>query len=241
MYENTILDPSQNFFGLTGPKGFGKSAFLHYFAAKYCADPSCLVAYVPWYHPNLKTLERSLAHAFYKGCRISGLTGYKELTYNDSLVDMMQYCSDFAFRNEKHLLLIIDQMKPNPAEVTHVFNTAVNELLQVGGMTVVLSSSISNQVSSVFGSSYQTLDRYAFNISSEEATLLSKQLNKKISASKLTGLPFQIAAEEMRGTLKSLVQIAASFAEALIGNPNDAGHLSYVYLHMVADSTVVDT
>ena len=62
-YETSILQQSSNhqFFGLTGPEGFGKSAVLHYFAAKYCADPVYLFIYLTWCPYDTHTLKRYLA------------------------------------------------------------------------------------------------------------------------------------------------------------------------------------
>ena len=235
-YEASILRSHKHFFGLTGPQGFGKSAFLHYLSAKYCNDPGYLVVYLPWCPIETNSLKRKLALAFYRGCRIAGLTGYKELTLVDSLTVMMQKCSDFAASNRRQLLLVIDQMKTQPPE----FRSTVDAIRAVGpeNIKVILSSSVSYQVSSVFRNDFQTLDRYDYKVTREEATLLSNSPDVEISADDLTGLPFQVAAEKINGTEVSLPQLAQEFAEQLLSKPGDASsHQSYFYLQMVADST----
>lgn len=172
-YEQVILSHSVwRYFGLTGPQGFGKSAFLHYFATKYCNHPSYIVIYVPWCPDNTKTLKEELAKAFYRGCRIAGLGNYKELTRIDSIDDMIKRCRDFAASNGRQILVVIDQMKTQPPGF---FNSTVNDLRRATDITVILSSSMSHQVSSVFGNEYHTLDRYSYRTTPDEAILLSSR------------------------------------------------------------------
>lgn len=179
-YEKMILQSNRQFFGLTGPQGFGKSAFLQYISAKYCNDPGYLVVYLPECPTEINSLQRKLALAFYRGCRIAGLVGYEELTLVDTLTDMIQKCCNFATLNRKQLLLVIDQMKTQPRGF---FNSTINGIRNVTcNIKVVLSSSISYQVSSVFGNNYQTLDRYSYKVTPGEATLLSNRPNMEISA-----------------------------------------------------------
>lgn len=142
-----------------------------------------------------------------------------ELTQNDSLLVMMQKCSDFATLHSKQLLVVIGQMKTQPQQF---FNSTVNDLRSVTGIILVLSSSKSDQVPSVFGNYYQALERYSYKITHEEASLLSGRPGEERSADDLTGLSFQVAAEKIRGTLVSLPQKAAELAEHLLSRPDDA-------------------
>ena len=103
-YEATIIPSQRQFFGITGPQGFGKSTFLHFLATKYCFDSDYLVVYLPACPTQTEPLKISLARAFYQGCQIAELSGYKELTRNVSLYHMLLECIAFAELNNKTLL-----------------------------------------------------------------------------------------------------------------------------------------
>jgi len=237
-YEATILPSQQQFFGLTGPQGFGKSTFLHYFATKYCFDSAYLVAYLPACPTDVKALKGSLARAFYQGCRIAGLTGYKELTRLDSLFDMLEKCIAFATTKNKTLLLVIDQINTRPREF---FDSTINAICNLSGtrIKVIMSSSISHRFSSVFSTRIQSLDRYSQKITSTEAALLASHSPEKgITTADLAELPFQVAAEKLNGKYVSMVDLAKYLAEELLTNAGDASkQQAYFYLQMAADST----
>ena len=202
-YEAAILDDPRQFFGLVGPQGFGKSAFLYCFAVKYSAAPEYLVVFLPEFPPDATSfLHKSLARAFYRGCRIAQLTGYA--TLDDDLGTMIQKFSDFAAENGKKLILVIDQMNANASH----FSSTLMVLRGVNRVKVVLSSSTSNQVSTVFGSTYETLKRYSFRLSLAEATLLQGGGATQLNPAEIAGLPFQVAAEKIRGVLVPLSELA---------------------------------
>jgi hypothetical protein len=161
-YERAVLSSQQQFFGLTGPQGFGKSTFLHYFATKYCCGGDYIVAYVPVCPTDTKPLKKTLAEAFYRGCQIAGHTGYKELTCLDSLYDMVRKCARFAASEQKTLLLLIDQMKVDPQDF---FSSTIDAICNMTGQRIKVkkSSSISNRFSSVFGNRIQSTQVPAFD------------------------------------------------------------------------------
>ena len=95
------------------------------------------------------------------------------------------------------------------------FDETKNALANLSGesIRVVLSSLGSYQYFSVFGKRYQTLDRYDYMVTAEEAALLAgallaKQPTVQISAEDLDGLPFQVAAEKIFGKEVQLPKLA---------------------------------
>ena len=119
-----------------------------------------LVAYLPACPTDVKALKGSLARAFYQGCRIAGLTGYKELTRLDSLFDMLEKCIAFATTKNKTLLLVIDQINTRPRDF---FDSTINAICNLSGtrIKVIMSSSTSHRFSSVFSTRIQSLDRWS--------------------------------------------------------------------------------
>lgn len=234
-YEGAVLPSQQQFFSLTGPQGFGKSTFLHYFATKYCCHAAYLVVYLPACPTETHHLQYDVAQAFYRGCRIAELTQYKELQFSDTLYDMLQKCIDFAASKQKILLLVIDQMKTEEREF---FDSTIRTLCDLSGhrIKVILSSSVSNNS---FGMNrIQSLERYSHKITANEAALLeSRCTNKNITAKTLTELPFQVAAEKLTGRKVSLLELAKDLAEKMLKNPGDD---AYYYLQMAADVTKKD-
>ena len=244
-YERAVLLSQQvQFFGLTGPQGFGKSTFLHYFATKYCCGGDYVVMYLPVFPNDTDTLKIDLAEAFYRGCRIAGLTGYKELTRLDDLTFLIRKCADFAASKQKTLLLFIDQVKLHPQDLFQ--STIHNAISNMTGRRIkaIISSSMSNRVSSVFGNRTEPLSRYAYRITSAEAALLASRPSVSadgITAATLTELPFQVAAEKLRGVQVSLVELAKSLAEELLTNYSaSSNQQAYFYLQMTADGTKKD-
>lgn len=234
-YEGVVLPSQQQFFCLTGPQGFGKSTFLHYFATKYCCHAAYLVVYLPACPTETHHLQYDVAQAFYRGCRIAELTQYKELRFSDTLYDMLQKCIDFAASKQKILLLVIDQMKST--EEREFFDSTIRTLCDLSGhrIKVILSCSVvSNNSSGI--SRIQSLERYSHKITANEAALLaSRSTNKSITAKTLTALPFQVAAEKLTGRKVSLLELAKSLAEKMLNNPGDND--AYYYLQMAADGT----
>lgn len=225
-YEKSILQSDQEFFGLIGPQGFGKSTFLYYFSIKYSAAPRYLVVYLPDFPADAHTVHRRLAQAFYRGCRIAQLTGYAEQTHEDSLTVLVQKFSDFAGENGRRLILVIDQMR---AKASH-FASTVASLRDVSRIKLVLSSSTSDRVSSVFGSDFLSLRRYAFKISPDEATLLGHNV---------AGLPFLVAINKMFRPVVSLVEEAQKHARSFLRRRDEAeAQIAYVYLQMTADAVI---
>eukprot|EP00978_Attheya_sp_CCMP212_P024936 scaffold79249_cov73-Attheya_sp.AAC.1 len=102
-----------------------------------------------------------------------------------------------------------------------------------------MSSSISNRFASVFGTRIQSLDRYAHRITSAEAALLATRSSADgITAATLNDLPFQVAAEKLKGLQVSLVELANALAQDLLINYDNAlNQQAYFYLQMTADGT----
>ena len=221
-YEATIIPSQRQFFGITGPQGFGKSTFLHFLATKYCFDSDYLVVYLPACPTQTEPLKISLARAFYQGCRIAELSGYKELTRNVSLYDMLLECIAFAELNNKTLLVVIDQMKNEPRDF---FDSTVDDICNLSGsrIIVIMSSSTSNRFSSVFGSRIHSLPRYSQKITPAEAALLAPHASETgITAADLAGIPFQVAAERLKGVQVSIANLAQDLAEDLLTNATNA-------------------
>ncbi|CAB9507724.1 expressed unknown protein [Seminavis robusta] len=128
MYENVILEDSSQFFGLTGPRGFGKSAFLQYLTTKHIHGSNYLVVFLPVCPDEVGEMKIHLATAFYQGCRIAQLQGYPQLSRLAELGDMVRTCVGFAKGNNKTLLLVIDQMK---TEDPQFFHPTINKISNV--------------------------------------------------------------------------------------------------------------
>ena len=241
-YEAAVVQSQQQFFGITGPQGFGKSPFLHYFATKYCAEGTHLVVYLPSCPTTTEALKDHLAQAFYQGCQIAELNGYKELTLSNSLSEMLVVCIEFAVLKNKRLLLLIDQMKTEPQAL---FDSTIDAIGNLSGdpITAIMASSISHRFSSIFGNRVQSLPRYSQKITVEEAALLAEHAHKEdVAAADLVGLPFQVAAEKLNGTQVSLNELARDLAELLLTSAGDGSRQqAYFYLLMAADSTRKDS
>jgi len=241
-YEGVIFQRTTQSFALTGPQGFGKSAFLHYLATKYCHNKGFLVAFVPVCPSETNHLKKAIAAAFYRGCRIAELTEYKELTCLDDLGMMLEKCAGFASSKGKMLLLVIDQMKyRNQA----FFDATTREISSVAayvnaGIKVVLSSSTSLAWASVFSDGYWPLERYHHRLTSTEATLLATHF-QNIASDKLVDEPFQVVAEKLSGKAPSIAK-ARAMAQEILNNPNDAGQMQVFFcLQLVADGTTKST
>jgi hypothetical protein len=154
-YERAVLSSQKQFFGLTGPQGFGKSTFLHYFATKYCYGHDYIVVYLPVCPTDTDQLKETLAEAFYRGCQIAELSGYKELTSLDTLLKILNKCAKFAASKQKTLLLLIDQMRLDPQDF---FRSTTDAICNMTGqrIKVIISSSTSNRIASVFGNRIQS-------------------------------------------------------------------------------------
>lgn len=242
-YEHSIFHDGQ-IFALTGPQGFGKSAFLQYLASKYCREDGYLVVYVPVCPSTMNDLKRVLAAAFYRGCRIAELGGYKELTLIDDLGDMLHKCVDFATSKGRVLLLVIDQMKYKEQELFAAATKAIHSVANVQNLNdvkirVILSSSTSFAWTCVFPIEYYPLKRYKWKVTLPEAELLAGVEGVAASAD-LYGEPFQVAVEKMHGRTPS-TEKAFAIARRIISSPEDAGQMNaFICLQMVVASTKKD-
>ena len=243
-YERSILHDGQ-IFALTGPQGFGKSAFLQYLVAKYCHDEGYLVVYVPVCPSTMDDLKRVLAAAFYRGCRIAELRGYKELTLIDDLGHMLHKCVDFAKSKGRVLLLVIDQMKYKEQELFAAAAKAIHSVASVQNLNdlkirVILSSSTSLAWTCVFPNEYYPLKRYKQKLTSPEAELLAGVEGVTATAAELDGEPFQVAVEKMHGKTPSSEK-AFAIARRIIRSPEDAEQMqAFFCLQMVLASTKKD-
>lgn len=240
-YEHSIFHDGQ-IFALTGPQGFGKSAFLQYLASKYCHDDGYLVVYVPVCPSTMDDLKRVLAAAFYRGCRIAELGGYKELTLIDDLGNMLHKCVGFATSKGRVLILVIDQMKYKEQELFAAVTKAIHSVANVQNLNgvkirVILSSSTSFAWTCVFPTEYYPLKRYKLKVTPPEAASLAGVDGVTSAAAELDGEPFQVAVEKMQGITPSNEK-AFAIALRIIKSPQDAGQMqAFFCLQMVLAST----
>lgn len=84
---------------------------------------------------------------------------------------MVRKCVEFAAKNQKTLLPVIDQMK---AEETAFFFPFINKISNVKEreIKVVLSSSPSHLCGDILGGDYYPLQRYSHKLTQSEAELL---------------------------------------------------------------------
>ena len=113
-------------------------------------------------------------------------------------------------------------MKNEPRDF---FDSTVDDICNLCGsrIIVIMSSSTSNRFSSVFGSRIHSLPRYSQKITPAEAALLAPHASETgITAADLAGIPFQVAAERLKGVQVSIANLAQDLAEDLLTNATDA-------------------
>lgn len=240
-YEDIILQSqAQQFFGLTGPQGFGKSAFLHYFVTKYRRlNNDYLVVYIPVCPNSGTALERELVQAFYFACRIAQLSGYpqQKLVGDGNLYSRFVQMIEFARTKDRTILLVIDQMKNKPTEFFEQTLTNITDVHE--SWRVVVSSSMSHRFSGIFPSEVEPLPRYSQKLTEQEAISVAAASN--VDAANLTGLPFQVVAEILTGRAEPLADMARDFGRMLFRtraqDDGDSNQRALFYLNMAADGT----
>lgn len=236
-HEDIIFQEGTQAFALTGPQGFGKSAFLHYLAAKYCHHNGFLVVFVPVCPSDEDLLLVKLANAFYQACRIANLQNYRQLRRLDGLVGMLEKIYRFAGGNGKTLLLVIDQMEVREQAFFAPTTTKIGNFVASRSqkIRVVLSSSTSNTYKSVFPARYFPLKKYSHKLTSFEANLLASHFSN-VSADELSEQPFQVAVEKIKGQTPS-IEKARAMAGDLLRNPNAQSIQAFINLQEVINST----
>jgi hypothetical protein len=174
-YEHNIFnDQAQNFLGLTGPQGFGKSVFLHYLATKRAFDGAHIVVFVPVVFTALISFKEALGRAFYRGCAAQKLANIPFVKKSDTVLASLSRMRKFAFDRQKTLVIIVDQLKLSLEYFAETVNSMQSFAADAAadGHVVILSSSTSGRAGNVFGDHCNYLTPFSNPLLQSEVDLI---------------------------------------------------------------------